>query len=53
MRKMVLNKNNNDGNDGDDDDSGDTNSKIHDYYDGDDSGSDTYALEFTIAENIS
>ena len=52
MRKMALNRNTNDGNDGGDDDVGDANSKIHDYDDGDDGGSDTYALDFTIAEYI-
>ena len=55
MRKMALNRNTNNGNDrndGDDDAGGDTNSKIYDYDYVDDGGSDTYALDFTMAEDI-
>ena len=36
----------------DDDDGGDANSKIHDYDDGDNGGSDTYAFDFTITDDI-
>ena len=52
MSKMTLNRNTNDGSDGDDDDDdGVYDNRINDY-DDDDGGSDTCALDFTIAGDI-
>ena len=57
MSKMTLDRNTNDGSDGDDDDDDDDDddgvydNRINDY-DDDDGGSDTCALDFTIAGDI-